>query len=456
MNWEGINKIYFLGIGGIGMSALARYFMSKGIPVSGYDRTPSPLTVTLIKEGANINYTDEETAIDDTIISNENTLFIYTPAIPKDNKILNLLIRKDKKLYKRSEILGLLSKEFKTIGIAGTHGKTTVSSITAHIMNTSKLGCQAFLGGIAKNYNSNLISHPSSKWMVVEADEYDRSFLKLYPQIGLITSMDADHLDIYGTHENLIDTFKEYTSQITHGGHCIINHKLQHYFNNSGEYLTYSLDNSQADFFASEIKLINAKYHFTLNHPHGAIPNIELQMPGIINLENTIAACAASLSAGVSDDEIKTAVVSFKGIKRRMELIVANNKVIYYDDYAHHPDEINASIKSLSAIYANKKLTVIFQPHLFSRTQDFTKEFAQSLDLADNIILLDIYPARETAIPGVTSDSILKLMKNKNSRIIKKEALITFLNTAKPELLLTLGAGDIDRLVEPIKNSFQW
>ena len=455
MNWKEVNKVYFLGIGGIGMSALARYFMSKGITVFGYDRTPSPLTSALAKEGANISFTDDEKELQNNIIANENTLFIYTPAIPKNNKILNLLIQKGKKLYKRSEILGLLSKEFQTIGIAGTHGKTTVSSITAHLLNTSKLGCQAFLGGITKNYNSNLISHPSSKWMVVEADEYDRSFLELYPQIGLITTMDADHLDIYGTHENLIDTFKTYTGQIKENGYCIINHQLKHYFNDSLKHLTYSLNNPDADFFATEIELVDTKYHFTLNHPQGKISDITLQMPGIINLENTIAACSASLSAGVTEDEIKAAVASFKGIKRRMELIITNKNITYYDDYAHHPDEINASIESLSAIYPNKKLTVIFQPHLYSRTQDFTTEFAKSLDLADEIILLDIYPAREEPIPGVTSDSILSLMKNKNSRIHKKEDIIPYLSSAKPELLLTLGAGDIDRLVEPIKNYFQ-
>jgi len=455
MNWESINKVYLLGIGGIGMSALARYFMSKGIPVSGYDRTPSPLTTSLINEGAQISFIDKEISVKTEVLGDDNTLYIYTPAIPKDNKILNLLKHKQKKLYKRAEILGFLSKEYQTIGIAGTHGKTTVSTITAHIMNTSHLGCQAFLGGISKNYHSNLITHTNSQWMVVEADEYDRSFLKLYPKIALITSMDADHLDIYGTHQNLIDTFKEFSSHTNEDGNCIINHKLTAYFDKSTQYLTYSLNDQEADFYASHIKLIHHKYHFTFNHPHGKIPDMVLQMPGLINLENTIAACSTAITAGAKEEEIRAAITSFKGIKRRMESVVSNGNIIYYDDYAHHPEEINASIKSLSAIYPNKKLTVVFQPHLFSRTQDFAKEFAQSLDLADDIILLDIYPAREEPIEGVTSRSILELMTNKSHILLTKDKLIPHLNNIKPQLLLTLGAGDIDRLVEPLKNNFE-
>ena len=454
MNWGTINKVYLLGIGGIGMSALARYFMSKGMPVFGYDRTPSPLTSSLITEGAHISFTDQESAVN-KVLNDPQTLYIYTPAIPQNNQILNLLKQKQKKLYKRSEILGFLSKEYQSIGIAGTHGKTTVTSITAHIMNTSHLGCQAFLGGISKNYQSNLITHPSSKWMVVEADEYDRSFLKLFPKIALITSMDADHLDIYDTHQNLIDTFKEFISQIKDDGSCIINHRLRSHFDGNSHYLSYALDDQEADFYASDIKLIHHKYHFTFNHPHGKIHDMVLQMPGLINLENTIAACSTAIIAGAKEEEIRAAISTFKGIKRRMELIVSNDQTIYYDDYAHHPEEINASIKSLAAIYPNKKLTVVFQPHLFSRTQDFAKEFARSLDLADDIILLDIYPAREEPIEGITSRSILELMTNKSHILLTKEELISHLNNIKPQLLLTIGAGDIDRFVEPLKNNFE-
>lgn len=454
MNWGAINKVYLLGIGGIGMSALARYFMSKDIPVHGYDRTPSPLTSALIEEGAHISFIDEVSSVSSEILTDKNTLYIYTPAIPTNNHILNLLLQNNKKLYKRSEILGFLSQKFQTIGIAGTHGKTTVSSIAAHIMNTSKLGCQAFLGGITKNYNSNLITHPTSKWMVVEADEYDRSFLKLSPKIALITSMDADHLDIYGTYQNLIDTFKEYCSQTKEDGSFVINYKLIPYFDKTTKYLTYSLNDSAADFYASDIRLINHQYHFTLNHPQGEIQNMVLQMPGIINLENTIAACSTALIAGAKEKEIRIAIASFKGIKRRMELVLSNDHILYYDDYAHHPEEIKASIKSLTTIYPHKKLTVVFQPHLFSRTQDFALPFAKSLDQADEVILLNIYPAREEPIAGITSHSILKYMTNKNHILLKKEALLPYLIHTKPQLLLTLGAGDIDRFVEPIKNNF--
>lgn len=455
MNWKNINKVYFLGIGGIGMSALARYFLSRGNQVMGYDRTPSPITDALQTEGANISFIDDPDLLSPELLDDPNTLFIYTPAIPKENKIYSLLLDAGKKLFKRSEILGELSKNFKTIGIAGTHGKTTVSSMTAHIMNTCDLGCQAFLGGITKNYKSNLITHPSSEWMVVEADEYDRSFLQLYPQIALITSMDADHLDIYGNHNNLKDAFKQYANQIKDQGSLILKHQLAENFAAFKQYYTYDLNNNKADFYADNIQLINRQYHFSLVSPQGKIEGLVLSMPGIINLENAVAACSTAILAGAKPEKIKQAILSFQGIKRRMELVLKNEQISYYDDYAHHPEEILAAINSIKALYPEKKLTVIFQPHLFSRTKDFAKGFASSLDKADEIVLLDIYPAREKPMKGISSHSILDLMKNSNRKLVDKLELINHLNKIKPSLLLSLGAGDIDRFVEPIKNNFK-
>jgi len=455
MNWTKINKVYFLGIGGIGMSALARYFLSRGNKVSGYDRTPSPITDALQKEGAEISFIDNPDLLNQELLESSNALFIYTPAIPKENKILIQLLNKDKKLFKRSEILGELSKDFKTIGIAGTHGKTTVSSMTAHIMNTCDLGCQAFLGGITKNYKSNLITHPNSEWMVVEADEYDRSFLQLFPQLALITSMDADHLDIYGTHENLINAFKQYANQIKNDGDLIIKYQLREHFGTLRKYFTYDLSNVKADFYAEDIQLLEHRYHFTLVSPFGKIKNLSLEMPGLINLENAIAACSTAIIAGAKPIKIKEAILSFRGIKRRMELVLQNEKISYYDDYAHHPEEIQAAISSIKALYPEQKLTVVFQPHLFSRTQDFAAGFAKSLDPAEEVILLEIYPAREKPIKGVSSQSILDLMKNSKKVITSKSELINHLNNIQPALLLSLGAGDIDRFVEPIKNNFK-
>ncbi len=454
MKIEQVKEVYFLGIGGIGMSALARYFMSKDIPVSGYDRTPSSLTNALIKEGAIINFEDDIDHIPISILNNKDSLFIYTPAIPVENKIYLHLLDLQKKLYKRSEILGLLSKKYKTIGIAGTHGKTTISSITAHLFNKSPLGCLAFLGGITKNYNSNLISHPNSPWMVVEADEYDRSFLTLFPEIALISSMDADHLDIYGNQENLIRAFQQFVQQRSKNGHLIYKHNLATYFSSLSSTYSYDIEDKKADFYATNIHLKNNQYHFNLSHPNGLIKDLNFPMAGKINLENAVAACSIAIISGIDEAHIRQGLNSFLGIKRRMELILKNKNIIYYDDYAHHPKEINASIDSLQQLYPDKELTLVFQPHLYSRTQDFAADFAKSLSKAHRIILLDIYPAREKPIDGVSSESIRLLMLNKNAKTIKKEELIKELKNNKPELLLSLGAGDIDRFVEPIKLAF--
>jgi UDP-N-acetylmuramate--alanine ligase len=454
MNINKINKVFFLGIGGIGMSALARYFISKACQVSGYDRTPSPITDSLQQEGAAIFFSDEPSLISEELMNSPTSLFIYTPAIPTENLILQSLQQAKKHLYKRSEILGALSKDYNTIGIAGTHGKTTVSSMTAHILNESQQGCQAFLGGIALNYKSNMISHSQSHWMVVEADEYDHSFLQLFPSLALITSMDADHLDIYGNHENLIQAFQKYASQIKPDGRLIVKHSLAHYFSQNENLFTYDIQNSAAHFYAEDIRMINHQYHFNFIYPQGKIENIILQMPGMVNLENAVASAGAAKLSGTNDHEIKNALQSFLGIKRRMELILDNEKITFYDDYAHHPKEIEASINSLKALYPNRELTVLFQPHLFSRTLDFAQDFALSLGKADHLILLEIYPAREKPIEGVSSKIILNNVLLKNKVLLTKESLRPYLMQQQPELLLSLGAGDIDRLVEPIKRDF--
>lgn len=453
MNLKNIHKAYFLGIGGIGMSALARYFMHQDVPVFGYDKTPSSLTNQLQKEGAQIIFEDDTNQIPQELL-NEHTLYVYTPAIPKDNHIKKYIEAKSFRWLKRSEVLGILSKAYNCIAIAGTHGKTTISSMTAHILFNSKMGCQAFLGGIVSNYASNMLLHENSKLMVAEADEYDRSFLQLYPQTALISAMDADHLDIYGTHLELKKTFKEFAQRTQENGNLIIHHPLKEEFSGFKKVLTYSLENEHSDFYTKNIQLKNGQYHYDLVHPDGVIENMYIQMPGLINLENSIGASALSLINGATEEEVKSAIASFKGIKRRMEKILENNQIIYFDDYAHHPEEINAAVGSLKKMYPDKKLTVVFQPHLYSRTRDFAKGFAASLDQADEVILLEIYPARELPLEGVSSHMILDLMTNKEKKFCKKEELIDELNKMQPELLLSLGAGDIDRLVEPLKNHF--
>jgi UDP-N-acetylmuramate--alanine ligase len=453
MNLKNIHTAYFLGIGGIGMSALARYFMHQNVRVLGYDKTPGPLTTQLIAEGADIIFEDNAQLIPAVILS-KNTLFIYTPAIPQENQIKAFIGSKNFNWYKRSQVLGMLSMSHSCVAIAGTHGKTTISSMTAHILFNSEVGCQAFLGGIVKNYNSNILVDEGSSLMVVEADEYDRSFLQLHPQTALISAMDADHLDIYGNHENMLSTFKEFAWRTQAEGTLIVHHSLRKYFNGYEKLLSYSLSRNDADFYASNIQLKEGVYHYDLHHPKGIIPGITIQMPGMINLENSIGAAALSMINGALPEEVKLAIGTFIGIKRRMEKILINESIVYYDDYAHHPEEINAAISSIKKMYPEKKLTVVFQPHLYSRTLDFADGFAESLSKADEVVLLDIYPAREKPIPGVNSQMLLSKMRIERKQLCDKNELILLLKEKQPELLLTLGAGDIDRLVEPIKLHF--
>lgn len=430
------------------MSALARYFKGQGKMVCGYDKTSTPLTDALSNEGIEVHFTDDVSQIPNNI-----DLVIYTPAIPADLMELNYLQSSDVPLKKRAEVLGLISKDKRSIAVAGTHGKTTVSSMIAHILNHSSVGCNALLGGIAKNYTSNIILNPDSDLMVVEADEYDKSFLQLQPDYAVITAMDADHLDIYDNFNNLADTFNQFIQRINENGKLLTNKKLASKFTTNSKSLTtytYSLEN-QADFYAHNINLVEGNYCFDIITPFGEIKEITLGMAGLINVENAIAASALALLSGAKENEIQEALKSFSGIHRRFDYQIKREDLIYIDDYAHHPEEINRFTSSVRDLYPNKKILGIFQPHLYSRTRDFADEFAKSLNLLDEVILLPIYPAREIPIEGIESSIILNKINSKNKSIVEKENILNKIDNKSFDILLTIGAGDIDKLVEPIK-----
>lgn len=449
MELRNIQRVYLIGIGGIGMSGLARYFAHLGCIVCGYDKTPTDLTDELRNEGIQIVFEDNFEAVPKSFRDlDDDTLVIYTPAIPKDSQILNFFQRKGFVLWKRSQVLGLISKGKYTIGVAGTHGKTTTSCMVAHIFKDSGKDCSAFLGGIATNYQSNVL-FGNNDIVVVEADEYDRSFLTLYPDIAIVTSMDADHLDIYGDHSQLTESFRLYASQIKPGGTLIHRKGLPL----DGGF-TYSI-NSDADATAQNIRVENGDFYFDFVSGNITISNIKLGIAGLHNIENAIAAAKVGLLSGISAGAIKSALNSFKGVKRRFEYIIKTPGHIYIDDYAHHPEELRAAITSIRQLYPNKKLTTIFQPHLYTRTRDFVDGFAEVLDMTDELLLLDIYPARELPIEGVTSAIILNRMKLENRQILGKQAAIDKIRSEQPELLLTVGAGDIDQLVQPLKSALQ-
>jgi len=445
-----LHKIYFLGIGGIGMSALARYFNGRGMQVSGYDKTQTQLTDLLQKEGIQIHFEENIKQIPQNI-----DLVIYTPAIPKNNAEFIHLMNSDIQIKKRSEVLGLISNELKTVAVAGTHGKTTVSTLIAHLLQNSSIECNAFLGGISKNYKSNLLISDQSDWMVVEADEFDRSFLQLNPDISIITSMDADHLDIYGNLESLKANFTQFVKQIKTNGSLIVKEGLQSNFTQIQKIKTYTYSLSQgSDFYASNIRLEQNKYCFDFNFQDKVIHDVTLGIPGLINVENSIVAIAAAMLAGVTEKEIKIALPAFEGILRRFDYQINTKEIVFIDDYAHHPEEIKGFVNSVKQIYPNKKILGIFQPHLFSRTKDFATEFAKNLELLDEIILLPIYPAREKPIEGVTSEIILNKINSENKQICSKDELIETISKSKFDILLTMGAGDIDQLVFPLKEFF--
>lgn len=460
MNFKDIKQVYFLGIGGIGMSALARYFRSQNIYVMGYDKTETELTKALINEGIDIHYTDKGSKLAEVGFNKNNVLVVLTPAIPKNHEEYIWFQQNEFTILKRSQVLGIITDAYKTIGIAGTHGKTTTSTLLAHILKQSKVDCAAFLGGISTNYASNLlVHHPSTQTsqnqiMVVEADEFDRSFLTLHPSIGVITSTDADHLDIYGEHDALKKSFADYAHQVKDT--LFIKKELDLYDTLKAEHVgdkikSYSI-NQTADVYATNIEIIDNTYYFNLHTSTLIAEKLHLGIPGLHNVENAVAAAACALQVGVTINELRNALASFTGVKRRFEYVIKSPNLVYIDDYAHHPTELEAIIGSVKNMNKGKKILAIFQPHLYSRTRDFVDGFAASLSLADEVILLDIYPARELPMEGVTSKIIFDKITQSNKTLCSKTEVLGLLNTKTFDVLLTLGAGDIDTLIEPIKN----
>lgn len=440
------SNIYFIGIGGIGMSAIARYYNTKGFKVSGYDKTPSELTHALEAEGMEIHYEDNTDFVPKNV---EETLVVYTPAIPHDMGELVYVQQNGYRVVKRSRMLGEISEGQRCLAVAGTHGKTTTSTLLAHIFQHSGEGCSAFLGGISKNYDTNLLVSENDV-IVAEADEFDRSFLQLHPEIAVITSMDADHLDIYGDSAHINEAFKAFASQVS--GTVITKYGLDiNASDTQAKVLRYSYDDPRADFHASEIIVDECGYFtFTLNTPDGKIEGCKVGIPGWINVENGIAAAAIALTYGIEPEKIKAALEAFQGVRRRFDIHLNTPECSYIDDYAHHPKEIAAAISSMRNIFPGRKLTAVFQPHLYTRTRDFANEFAESLSMVDKLILLDIYPAREEPIPGVTSEIIFRNVTAPQKVLITKEELMDYLAGEQIELLVTFGAGNIDRYISPI------
>jgi len=446
-----VKKIYFLGIGGIGMSALARYFNIMNYKVAGYDLTPSDLTHQLEDEGIEVNYKDEKTQIPSSI-SLEDSLIVTTPAIPKDNKQLLYLKSRGFYIHKRAEILGLISNKKKALCVAGTHGKTTITTMLAYILKNSSIGCNAFLGGLSMNFKSNLLIDKKSEYVVVEADEFDRSFLNLRPEIAAISSMDADHLDIYGDKEHMLEAFKEFALKTRVDGKVFLKSGLSIKGVSVDSYYGILGINPPSDCYASNLRMENNRYMFDYHSSEYDIKNIELGVPGRVNVENATLAIRIALEVGVEPHEIIKSLPGFKGVWRRFNIHYQDENKIFIDDYAHHPKEISATLEAVREIWKDKKLTVIFQPHLYTRTRDFYKDFAKSLSIADRVILLDIYPARELPIAGITSQ-IIKDNILVPTVILSKDELIPYLkNNFSSGILMTMGAGNIDREVPKIKN----
>lgn len=446
----GYKQIYFIGIGGIGMSNLARYFLSKGKRVGGYDRAQTKLTELLRQEGAFVHYEDNPTAIPPEFTDKESTLVVYTPAVPESHRELAYFREGGFTILKRAQLLGEITRASDAICVAGTHGKTTVSSMTAHLLRQSKVDCNAFLGGILKNYNSNLLLSDTSNITVIEADEYDRSFHWLNPWIAIITSADPDHLDIYGTAEAYRESFEKFISLIRPGGHLLLK---------KGAAVTPRVDDSvrvwryseaDGDYHAKNIRVGNGEILFDFVSPKGRVNDVSLGVPMRINIENGVAAMAAAELCGATPEEMRAAMHSFKGPERRFDFRVKSDQIVFIDDYAHHPNELSAAIRSIKELYPEKKMTAVFQPHLYSRTRDFADEFAESLSLAEEVILLDIYPAREEPIEGVSSKIIFDKIRSPQKTLREREELLGLLREKPLEVLVTFGAGDIDRLLPDI------
>ena len=453
-----IEGVYFVGIGGIGMSALARYFLAGGFPVSGYDRSESTLTQALSGEGCKISYEDDPGKMPELFCNpdrKDKTLIIYTPAIPNENRIITYFRINNYPLYKRSAILGEISERTDTLAVSGTHGKTTVSTMLAHMLKQSHVDCSAFLGGISKNYNSNLLLG-EGRYTVIEADEFDRSFHSLKSLVAVVTSIDPDHLDIYGDHPSMIDAYNEFCAKVREGGTLILNYRIADKIvaPQGVDRLTYGFDEG-ADYRPFNIRQKGESYLFDLKTPEKIIADIHFGFPGRINIENASAASAVALISGVTESELRKALVSFRGVMRRFDIRINFPGLVYIDDYAHHPEEIRACISSVREYFGGRKITGIFQPHLFSRTRDHADGFAEILDQLDDVVLLPIYPAREKPIEGVTSEMIFNRMKLKKKRLLNKNDIPGKLDIDSLDVLMTIGAGDIDRLVEPIEEELR-
>jgi UDP-N-acetylmuramate--alanine ligase len=455
IDFRNTDGIYFVGIGGIGMSALALYFAKGGYMIAGYDRSESSITRSLAEIGCKISYVDDVAVLPElfsNISSKNKVMIVYTPAIPSENTILRYFRDNGYTLYKRSEVLGEISSHTDTLAVAGTHGKTTVSTMIAHLLKQSEVDCSAFLGGISKNYGSNLLVG-ESRFTVMEADEFDRSFHRLTPLMAVVTSLDADHLDIYGDRPTMVDAYNIFCGKIRKGGILIVNNKIRKEIivPEGVGCFTYGLD-PDSDYMAGDIIQKKDYYTFNLKTPSGIIDGLRFAFPGIINIENITAAIAIALKCGVTEQEIRKAVILFQGVKRRFDIRINRTGLTYIDDYAHHPEEIRACIKSVKEYFRGRKITGIFQPHLFSRTRDHADGFAAILDELDETILLPIYPAREKPVEGVTSEMIFNKMRSENKILLKKEDIPGKLDVSRLDVLITIGAGDIDSLVKPIED----
>lgn len=453
MNIFSQHIIYFIGIGGIGMSALAKYFLAQGKIIVGYDRTETPITLELENSGAYLHYSEALESIP-TIInssSNEDIVVVYTPAVSMQSPLLKYVINRRLSLYKRAEVLGMICNNYSTIAVAGTHGKTTISSLIAHILHFSNKPCMAFLGGMVKNYQSNFIANEYPSYVVVEADEYDRSFLQLSPEAAVISAIDADHLDIYKTYDALKSAYADFVAKIKQGGKLLLKKEIANMPPFGDKQVAFYSVKQSTDCVIENVHIENGFFVFDVKTPWGNILQLKPGITGNYNVENVLAAASMCLWLGVDKEQIKMAIADFKGVKRRFDVQVNNDKHIYIDDYAHHPEEISAFIQSVRNVFPNKKITGIFQPHLYSRTRDLADEFATSLSLLDELWLMDIYPARELPIEGVSSKIIYDKVSCFQKQMVNNDEILTLIQDKKPALLLTMGAGNIDLWVEPIK-----
>ncbi len=446
MNFNSIHSVYFIGIGGIGMSALARYFHANNKCVAGYDKTPTELTNSLLEHGIEVHFEDSVQYVDERFLNSENTLVVYTPAVPKNHSELEYFRTNGFKVLKRSEVLGLITENTFCLAVAGTHGKTTTTSILAHLLFECNVPVTAFLGGISENYNSNLIIS-GTEVSVVEADEFDRSFLTLSPNIACITSMDADHLDIYGDASHLIQSFEDFSKRVKSNGKLFVKNGLPL------QGITYGIEDD-SDYSVQNIKIENGAYVFDIKTPKTVLKNLVFNLPGRHNLSNALIALAMAVEYGCPHQQLAKALALYKGVKRRFTYQIKTDDFVFIDDYAHHPEEINAVYQAIREMYPNKEVLAVFQPHLYSRTRDFADEFAVSLSQFDELLLLDIYPARELPIEGITSEWLLSKIKNENKQLVSKADLMSKIHKSQAQILLTIGAGDIGEEVKHIKKEF--